>query len=185
MSNVELSGGIIKVLADNHRRFLAFLRPRVRRPEDAEEILQTAFMRATEKESTIRDGENAIAWFYRLLRHAIVDYYRRNAVEQRAIEFLTHDAEAAESPPADELNAVICACMNDLIPTLKPEYSQLLKRVDLDGVAVPVAADELKITANNAGVRLHRARLALKDRLVQTCGTCTTHSCLDCSCKKQ
>jgi RNA polymerase sigma-70 factor (ECF subfamily) len=183
MPTADLTSGILNVLADNHRRFLAFLRPGVRRPEDAEEILQTAFVRASEKEATIRDDENAVAWFYRLLRNALVDYYRRNAVEQRAIETLAHDAETTVEP--DELNAVVCACMHDLIPTLKPEYAELLKRVDLEGATVPAAADELNITANNAGVRLHRARQALKVRLVQTCGTCTTHGCLDCSCKSR
>lgn len=62
--------GVLKRLVDNHRRFLAFLIPRVR-----EEILQSAFVRATEKQATIRDDESAVAWFYRLLRNALVDYY--------------------------------------------------------------------------------------------------------------
>jgi RNA polymerase sigma-70 factor (ECF subfamily) len=32
-------------------------------------------------------------------------------------------------------------------------------------------------------VRLHRARAALKTRLEQSCGTCATHGCLDCTCR--
>jgi len=47
---------------------------------------------------------------------------------------------------------------------------------------VDVAA-ELGVTPNNAAVRLHRARGALKKRLEQTCGTCTQHGCLDCTCQ--
>lgn len=179
----DVNEGALKLLVDNHRRFLAFLLPRVRQPEDAEEILQSAFVRASEKEATIRDDESAIAWFYRLLRNALVDYYRRLDIEQRAMDFKAEEAQTATTPFADELKGTVCACLYDLLPTLKHEYAELLRQVDLDGVAVPIVAETLGITANNAGVRLHRARQALKERLVESCGTCTIHGCLDCTCK--
>lgn len=175
--------GILKALVDNHRRFLAFLLPRVRQPEDAEEILQSAFVRASEKEATIRNEENAVAWFYRLLRNALIDYYRRLDIEQRAMDSIAEEAKAATTSFADELKGTVCACLYDLLPTLKPEYAKLLRKVDLDGVAVPEVAEALGITANNAGVRLHRAPQALKERLVESCGTCTIHGCWDCTCK--
>ncbi len=44
-------------------------------------------------------------------------------------------------------------------------------------------AREAGITAKNAGVRLHRARQALKKQLERSCGSCAVHGCLDCSCK--
>jgi len=31
-------------------------------------------------------------------------------------------------------------------------------------------------------VRLHRARAALREKLVRSCRTCAEHGCLDCSC---
>ncbi|MEQ1906231.1 MAG: hypothetical protein ABL888_18750, partial [Pirellulaceae bacterium] len=43
---------VVSLLVENHRRFQAFLRPRVRSVEDAEEILQAAFMMAAEKGHT-------------------------------------------------------------------------------------------------------------------------------------
>ena len=75
--------------------------------------------------------------------------------------------------------------MNTLIPTLKPEYAEILRRVDLEGAAVPSVAAELGISANNVTVRLHRARQALKKQLERCCGTCATHGCLDCTCDMQ
>jgi RNA polymerase sigma-70 factor (ECF subfamily) len=70
------------------------------------------------------------------------------------------------------------------LPTLKPEYAELLRRVDLEERSVPEAAAEVGITPNNAGVRLHRARQALKHQLERSCGSCATHGCLDCSCQR-
>jgi RNA polymerase sigma factor (sigma-70 family) len=177
-----IGSDVAKILVENHRRFQAFLQPRVRSVEDADEILQAAFMRAAEKADSIRDEERVVAWFYRLLRNAIIDYYRRKNAEQKAIEKLSQLAidEAVADP---ELERVVCECIHDLIPTLKPEYADVLKQVDLEGVSIPEAANAMGISSNNAHVRLHRARAALHERLVQTCGTCTTHGCLDCTCK--
>jgi RNA polymerase sigma factor (sigma-70 family) len=173
---------VVNILVENHRRFQAFLQPRVRSIEDAEEILQAAFMRAAEKRDSIRDEERVVAWFYRLLRNAMIDYYRRKSSEQKAFEKLSQlSIEETASEP--ELERIVCQCIYDLIPTLKPEYADVLKQVDVLGFSVPDAAIALGISANNAHVRLHRARSALHERLVQTCGTCTTHGCLDCTCK--
>jgi RNA polymerase sigma-70 factor (ECF subfamily) len=69
-----------------------------------------------------------------------------------------------------------------LAGTLKPEYAQALQRVEVDGVSVQAFAAEAGITANNAAVRLFRARKALKKQLEVSCGTCASHGCLDCTC---
>ncbi|MGH7821909.1 MAG: hypothetical protein ACREQ9_19275 [Candidatus Binatia bacterium] len=58
----------------------------------------------------------------------------------------------------------------------------MLRRVDLDERSLAGAADALGITTNNAAVRLHRARRALRRQLERSCGTCAEHACLDCRC---
>jgi RNA polymerase sigma-70 factor (ECF subfamily) len=52
--------GTIKVLLENHRRFLAFLESRVKIPQDAEEILQSAFSKVVERDPAVGD-EMAVA----------------------------------------------------------------------------------------------------------------------------
>jgi RNA polymerase sigma factor (sigma-70 family) len=147
----------------------------------AEEILQAAFVRSVEKADTIRDEETAVAWFYRLLRNALTDHWRRQDARGRALDRFA--GESSEEAPDPELLATICACLNDIVPSLKPEYAKAIELVDLQGKPVVEAARELGITTNNAGVRLHRARLALKRELERACGTCTEHGCLDCHCR--
>ena len=176
----SLPSATLDVLVSNHRRFLDFLRPRVPTADDAEEILQAAFVKAVEKSQEIRDEESATAWFYRLLRNAIVDFYRRRDTDRRAWEAVAPDFSEADE---QTLRQIVCRCVVELIPTLKPEYADLLQRVDIAGESVPAAAADLGIHPNNARVRLHRARAALKTRLEQSCGTCATHGCLDCSCQ--
>jgi len=179
----EDSEPVVKALVDNHRHFLAFLERRVGSCAVAEELLQSAFVRSLEKGDALRDEERAVAWFYRLLRNALVDHYRKQAAEGRALE--REAREATEVGPDPELKQAVCACVGELLPTLKPEYSELLRQVELEERSVPEAAAAVGITPNNAGVRLHRARQALKQQLEKSCGTCATHGCLDCSCQRR
>jgi RNA polymerase sigma-70 factor (ECF subfamily) len=172
----------LEVLLENQRRFLAFLETRVGTGTAAEEILQSAFAKAVEHEDEL-EQDTVVAWFYRILRNALIDYYRRRDVEKRALESHRLEAvrEAAEMP---ELERTICECFRELLPTLKPEYRTILEQVDLGDQTVGEAAKSLGITSNNAAVRLHRARLALRERLEQTCRICAQHGCYDCTCGK-
>jgi RNA polymerase sigma-70 factor (ECF subfamily) len=72
-----------------------------------------------------------------------------------------------------------------LASTLKPEYENAIRRVDVDGTAVQDFAAEAGITPNNASVRVFRAREALRKQVKVSCGTCADHGCLECSCGKK
>lgn len=175
---------VLRVLLDNHARFLAFVERRVGSREDAEDILQEAFVRSLDRASSLRDSSSATAWFYRVLRNALTDYFRRQDSRGRAIDRLAGETDlAAESDP--ELEATVCACVLSLVETIKPEYGAAIRRVDLDGARVRDYAEEAGITPGNAGVRLHRAREALRKQLARTCGTCLQHECLDCVCQSR
>jgi RNA polymerase sigma-70 factor (ECF subfamily) len=174
---------VVSTLVKNHRRFLSFLTNRLGNPADAEEILQAAFVKSMEKSDSIRDSETVTAWFYRLLRNAVIDHYRHQEAERRALERLAGTGTDTETPTPDVENA-ICHCVNDLLPTLKDDYSALLKRVDLEGARIAEVAAELEMTVNNTRVKLHRARTALRKQLELSCGSCVEHACLDCDCPR-
>lgn len=157
----------LQILLNSHRRFLAFLEPRVASPDDAEEILQSALAKAVQHEESLND-ETVVAWFYRVLRNALADYYRRRDIEKRALE-KHHENAAIETSASAELERTICQCFKDLLPTLKPEYADVLNRVDLGDASLADVSSSLGITENNASVRLHRARTALKKSLEDTC----------------
>jgi RNA polymerase sigma-70 factor (ECF subfamily) len=173
---------VLGLLLENHARFLRFLKRRVDSPHDAEDILQEAFVRSLSKTDTLQSVESATAWFYRVLRNAITDHYRREGTRSRTLHQLAMESEADTAGPDQELEAVACACVTSLVGTLKPEYGAALRRVDLDGLSVRGFAEEAGITPGNAGVRLHRAREALRRQLARCCGTCLDHGCLDCAC---
>lgn len=93
----------------------------------------------------------------------------------------------AEVPPppqcADVAPRVSFTCVSRLADTLKPEYKDALRAVELEGQHVTASAKHQRLSASNAAVRLFRARQALKKRVVQSCGVCAEHGCIDCTCR--
>lgn len=176
----ERSPDTIRVLVDNHRAFLAFLERRLGDRALAEDILQDAFVRSFDKVAALRDEDAIVPWFYRMLRNAVVDHQRRRASASRALDAFATELETEGA--GTDTHGAICKCIAELAGTLKPEYADALRRVEIDGVAVKDYASEAGITANNAGVRVFRARDALRSQVKASCGTCATHGCVDCTC---
>lgn len=181
MSDEALPPAVVAKLVDNHRAFLGFVHKHVGDRAEAEDLLQEAFVKGLERGGGLRDEESAVAWLYRLLRNAVVDRHRRRGAAARALADLARAMEDETTPPA-EFVEVACRCVTSLSDTLKPEYAEALQRIDVDGAAVKDYAERVGISANNAAVRVHRAREALRRRVQQSCGTCATHGCLACTC---
>jgi RNA polymerase sigma factor (sigma-70 family) len=171
-------------LIAQRQRFLAFVQRRVSDYELAEDILQTAYLRAFEHKDDFHPGESAMAWFYRLLRNAVIDNYRRHVSKEKALAAWTRELEASAllSP---ELHHEVCDCLHDIVEGLKPEYSEILRAVDIGEQRVHDFARQHRLSISNAGVRIHRARAALRKHLLRICATCAEHGCLNCTCKKQ
>jgi RNA polymerase sigma factor (sigma-70 family) len=176
----EVSPQVARVLVDNHRAFLAFLERRVGSREAAEDILQEAFTRGIDRAGTLRDEESVLAWFYRTLRNAVVDHYRRNDARRRGLESFAAALDPVHADP--ETKDEVCKCVLSLAETLKPEYAEAIRRIDVERVAVKDFAAEKGVSSSNAGVRVFRAREALRKQVARSCGTCADHWCLDCSC---
>lgn len=180
--STALSPEAITQLVKGHREFLAFLERRVESRAVAEDILQAAFTRGLERGGDVQD-EKVVAWFYRVLRNAVIDHYRQRSTTARAMEAWGREFPDVQEPEA-ELRQEICRCVSGLLETLKPEYREALRIVDLEEGKLKDLAQQSGITAENAAVRVHRARAALRRRIEQACGTCSVHGCLDCSCEK-
>lgn len=171
-------------LVTQHRELLAFVERRVGDRAVAEEILQSALVRSLEKADAVRDS--ALGWFYGVLRNAIVDHHRRTAAATRRLERYGEEeaatGAAVVAAPDEELRGTVCRCVSRLADTLKPEYATALRRIELDGASVKDYAEEAGISSNNAGVRIFRAREALRRQVLRACGSCAEHGCLDCTC---
>jgi RNA polymerase sigma factor (sigma-70 family) len=172
---------VVDRLVGNHRAFLAFVERRVGDRALAEDILQDAFVRGIARLEQVRDEESVIAWFYRALRNAVIDHHRRGQSSGRGLDAFAREIEASEVPSPEVLDQA-CRCVLELVTDLDPGYADAIRRIDIEGQAVKDYAATAGITANNAAVRVFRARKALRKQVARSCGTCAEHGCLDCTC---
>lgn len=178
---------VIHRLTENRSLFEAFLRRRVEDDFLVQDLLQQSLVKAIQQQHSLNNEESVVPWFYRILRNTVIDYYRSNASENaRRNDFLEEAKVLADDhvPSLDEVKATVCRCLDDAILVLRPGYSDLIRPIDLGGETISVVAKGLQITPNNATVRLHRARQALRQSLEQACGVCSAHGCLNCTCKE-
>lgn len=177
--------GLVDALNAQRTAFKAFITSRVGSAADAEDILQNSLAKAVRSADTLRDPGNARAWFYQLLRNAIIDHHRsRSAMTRRddSLGELMIALQETATPPA-AWEPQLCACLDAVIDTLNSPHAELLRRVDLNGESVQDAAGAMNLTPNHASVILHRARKTLRSRLETFCGDCANSACLDCDCE--
>ena len=174
----------LSTLLDSHRDFLRYLEGRVGDRALAEDILQEAFAKVIARPEQAPTDEAVIPWFYRTLRNAAVDRFRRRGASDRAFEAFAREL-ATQDVPNTEVEAEICACVSRLVVTLKPEYAEALQAIDVGGMPVKTYAETKGLSSSNAAVRVFRARQALKKRVMESCGVCAEHGCVDCTCRAQ
>ena len=107
----------LETLLENHRAFLRYLERLVGDRALAEDILQDAFAKVVARPEQAPTAEAIVPWFYRTLRNAAVDKFRRRGAADRAYESFARELETHEAPSTD-METEICACVSRLAATL-------------------------------------------------------------------
>lgn len=177
----ETMNDLNEQLVEHLAALTAFARRRLDDPELAADALQESLVKAISKIDQLEDEERLLPWLYRILRRTIIDTLRKKGAEQARVSRV--QAELADERWEDPaLREEVCGCYRLLLPSLKPEYAQVIEALDLEGQSTRDVATRLGITLNNLKVRRHRARKQLRERLEETCRVCAEHGCLDCTC---
>lgn len=167
------------LLLNQREAFEAFVRKRLGDPQLAADVVQDSLLKALRAEKQPAEDEGLVPWFYRILRHAVIDAHRRRDASARALDSYARELNAV---PDVEEKRDLCKCVHPLIEALPPEDAALLRQVDMDGASPTELAAQQGLRVNTVNVRLHRARQKLRAQLETFCRTCATHGCLDCDC---
>jgi DNA-directed RNA polymerase specialized sigma24 family protein len=121
----------------------------------------------------------------RVLATTIADHHRRAARRGRR-ETATDPLKLEELliEPDAEIEQQVCFCLYRILPTLKPEYAEVVWRIDLLDEPRDRVAVSLGLTSGAVNVRIHRGRRALRARLEAICQTCPEHGFLNCQCEE-
>lgn len=167
----EIAQVVTLRLREGRAGYLRYIRSRLRSREDAEDVLQEFALKAIQGAARLTDPAKVDAWLSVTLRNALFDRYRRNAGRARLQEAVSAEPAQAGDADGDDLEHPL-ACLAEAIDGLKPDYGALLRSAELDETPLKALAETLGITANNVGVRVHRAREALRQLMQARCSQC-------------
>ena len=168
-------------LVEGRRVFLGFLAKRLGNRADAEDVLQEFCIRVLARKDQLRDVERMNAWLYAILRSTLNDHYRKTARRTQLAGALAREPEEWVADATAQM-ARLCTCHSGLISEMRPADAELIRRIDFGEEDRGMVAADLGLCRNALGVRLHRARTALREALINHCGECCRDDRDDCSC---
>jgi RNA polymerase sigma-70 factor (ECF subfamily) len=165
----------LRLTAERPRQ-LRFLRSRLPSLQDAEDAWQDAAVKFLRHADALGAAERPEAWMGVSLRRLVVDRYRRADVQRRTLEALAVQPPYETTDTREDLVAP-ADCLNAALGELKPAYREILAETYLDERPLKAVALHHDLTANNAAVRLHRARNALRQAMAEKCQSCPLADC--------
>lgn len=165
--------------------FQRYLMRRVGDQATAEDILQSFCIRVMQSQTQLRDEASALGWLYTVLKSVLMDHFRKETVRSRGDARYSQERMILDGDHdgQDDMDS-ICKCLHGLLPELRPEYAEILKRVDFLEEPRKKVADDMGLSQQNLRVRLHRARSAIGVALKQHCGACCETEFRDCFCQR-
>ena len=129
----------------------------------AEDLTADTFLAAVDSVRRDAVGDLTVAWLIGVARHKMVDHWRRQEVERRALRSVA--GEAGGGPEEDEWDVRLDALVaQDVLADLGAHHRSALVLRYLDGLAVRDVAEHLGRTVGATEVLLVRARAAFRDR---------------------
>jgi RNA polymerase sigma-70 factor (ECF subfamily) len=158
------------------RRLMAFGMRMCRHTEDAEDVFQETLMKAFLGLKNLRDPKAVRTWLYRVASNQCLMKRRK---QQRTPEVSLdafkpagwEDGDVPEVPDWSDLpdeeseRAELRAVLEHEIGRLPPEYRVVLVLRDVEGLSTRETAEVLGMRAPGVKMRLHRARMALRESL--------------------
>lgn len=160
----------------------SYTRARVNDEEQARDLVQETFLAALEKVNTFEGRSSERTWLTVILRNKIIDHYRKKSsvllnaeikhTEDEQTDFFNSDNGHWKNDPAPkhfgiddydplrskEFDHILMRCMQKL-PTL---WLSVFTMKHMDDEATDTILTELKLTASNFWVIIHRAKLNLR-----------------------
>ena len=159
-------------LREDRPTHLRYLVKRLRSPEDAEDVLQEFALKVTLAAGRLTDSGKVDAWLGIALRNALFDRYRRNAARARLTNALDAEPRYDEGNGTDDDVHRALHCLAQALAELPPQTARLLRKAEMEDVPLAAIAGEMRLTANNVGVRVHRGRAALRRQMLAHCQAC-------------
>ncbi len=168
------------LLARHQPRVYRFGLKMCRDPEDAKDVLQETLLAVARGVKDFRGASSVSTWLYTIARSFCIKKRRTSKFAPAALESLDQDAEGgvsvadpARSPEEVASGRQLQAALDAAIGSLDPMYREVLVLRDVEGLPAAEVAEALGLTVEAVKSRLHRARMAVRERVAPVLGVAT------------
>jgi RNA polymerase sigma-70 factor (ECF subfamily) len=142
--------------------------------EEAEDLVQEAFLRAYRFRHQFQPGTNFKAWLFKIQTNIFRSRYRKLWNSPQSLEdtedfylyqHLGPDTPPGDDPAADVLDKLGVEEVRNAIEDLPPVYRAAVLLTDVEGFSYKETADILDIPVGTVMSRLHRGRQRLQKKL--------------------
>jgi RNA polymerase sigma-70 factor (ECF subfamily) len=138
-----------------------FLVKRVANVADREDLEQEILLRAWAGRDGVVGDERA--WFWRIARNAVIDYYRRG----RKLAVGVDGLEVAA--PGTSLDGVVESWLGPMVEGLPETYREAVRLSELEGMGQAEVAARMGLTVSGVKSRIQRGRAKLREELLACC----------------
>jgi len=146
----------------------------VRNREEADDLVQEAFMKAFASLASYREEFRFTTWLYRIAANAAIDSLRRQKIEAMSLDEPVETeegtvgleiADTSYNPEEDALKKEKGLSIMDAIASLPPKYREVIELVHLKEKPYDEIAAILRVPIGTVKARIFRARELLKKKL--------------------
>ena len=169
---------IREVVEENGKRLFDFIRQRVNKTEEAEDIFQDVLFELTASYRMMQPIEKMAAWLFKVARNKIIDTYRKKKTllldDQLIYQGSGEDDQlyladlirgSAESPDAEFDQDLIWNAIEQALEGLPKEQREVFMKHELEGISYKQMAKETGESVNTLLSRKRYAILALRKSL--------------------
>jgi RNA polymerase sigma-70 factor (ECF subfamily) len=150
-------------------------------PDDAQDLAQETFLHAMEKIGLYRFEASFYTWLFRIAVNQALSHRRKakrvmlslhdgdGQWRERALERASGDGEHSEDPLARLTSRELQDRVLDALNHLDDDYRAIIVLRDIESLDYQEIAEVLEINVGTVKSRLHRARMALRDKVKTTC----------------
>jgi RNA polymerase sigma factor (sigma-70 family) len=176
--SMDLVFQIEHLFKTDRKKFLGFIRQRVRSQEEAEDILQDVFTNVIAASANVKKPiENISSWVFTAVRNRIIDSYRKKRTESFTdLQTPTQVDEGNDSfehflrdnvtnPESDLLRKTIWESVQQSLSELPEEQRDVFVKNEFEGISFREMAEESGVNINTLLARKRYAVLHLRRRL--------------------
>ncbi len=168
---------ISDIVSEYGSRLAGFIRKRVKRIEDAEDILQEVYFQLAEAERLMNPIDEMAAWLFTVARNRITDLYRKKKPELLPESFTDEDFEEVrvelgallvnngETPETEFIRSVVWDELAAALSNLPPEQKEVFELTEFEGLSYKEIAQITGVPLNTLISRKRYAVLYLRERL--------------------